>query len=114
MTRERVGTWIALLSGIVVGTVVTGLWMEEHTWRGEMERRVSALETRSEAIASPGGGESSHGDDGPSRIHTAARAVETPKGCGIPDAVSPTSDVTGAADGGVSAIDWLVAAEGES
>lgn len=114
MTRERVGTWIALLSGIVVGTAATGLWMEAGAWRGEMERRLSALETRSEAAGSPGGGESPHAGGGSPHTLKVARAVENPKGCGAPDAASPASDMKRAADGSVSAIDWLVAAEGES
>ena len=114
MASERIGTWIALVSGVVVGTAATGFWMEARTWRGEMERRVLALETRPEVVARPAGGASPHVDDGSSRILTAARPVETPKGCGTSDASSPASDMKGAADGGVSAIDWLVAAEGES
>ena len=114
MNRERVGTWIAVLSGVVVGAAATGLWMEARTWRGEMERRVVALETRSEVVARPGGGASPHAGDGSSHPATVARAVESPTGCGTPNAAAPALDMKGAADGGVSAIDWLVAAEGES
>ena len=114
MNRERVGTWIAVLCGVVVGAAATGLWMEARAWRGEMERRVVALETRAEVVAGLGGGEPPHAGGGSSPTATIARVVESPTGCGTPDAAAPALDMKGAADGGVSAIDWLVAAEGES
>ena len=112
MTRERTGMWIGVIAGGVVGTVVTGMWMEARGWRGEMERRVVALEAGSAVVVGQGGGEAPPVEEATASVLAAAGSGEAPMGCGTSGAVLPTSAMPGAADGAVSAVDWLVAAQG--
>ena len=52
MAAERVKWWGGLAGGVAAGVVVTALWMDARAWRGDMERRIDALENEAAAGAS--------------------------------------------------------------